>query len=93
MFPISGPPFNSVYLMNSIETYNNMARYNLIDTKYRQISFRSLSDGAPISPYQQSFGTPGQTKVSGDQQRETTHDICCLAAELTVCDDRKRKLL
>ena len=27
------------------------------------------------------LGTPGQTKVSGDRQRETTHEICCLAAE------------
>ena len=58
----------------TIEMYNNMARYNLIDTKYRQMAFRSPSDGAPISPYQQSFGTPGQTKVSGDRQRETTHE-------------------
>ena len=24
---------------------------------------------------------PGQTKVSGDHQRETTHEVCCLAAE------------
>ena len=51
-------------------TYNNIARYNLIDTKYRQMAFRSQSDGAPISPYQQSFGTPGQTKVSGDPARK-----------------------
>ena len=59
-----------------------MASYNLINTKYPQMAFWSLSDGAPISPYQQSFETPGQTKVSGDRQRETTHEICCLAAEL-----------
>ena len=65
-----------------IETYNNIAMYNLIDTKYRQMAFRSLSDGAPISPNQPSFGTPGQTKVSGNHQRETTCEICCLAAEL-----------
>ena len=58
-----------------IETHNNIARYNLIDTKHRQMAFQSLSDGAPISPYQQSFGTPGQTKVSGDHQRETTDEI------------------
>jgi hypothetical protein len=45
--------------------------------------FRSPSDGTPNSLYQQSFGTPGQTKVSGDQQRETTHEICCLPAELS----------
>ena len=61
--------------------YNNIARYNLINTKYRQMAFRSPSDGALISPYQISFGTPGQTKVSADHQRETTHEICCLAAE------------
>ena len=65
-----------------IERYNNIARYNLIDTKYRQMAFRSPSDGAPISSNQPSFGIPGQTKVSGDRQRETTHEICCLAAEL-----------
>ena len=63
-----------------IETYNNMARYNLIDTKYSQMAFQLPSDGAPISPYQRSFGTPGQTKVSVDCQRETPHEICCLAA-------------
>ena len=27
------------------------------------------------------LGTPGQTKVSGDRQRETIHEICCLAAK------------
>ena len=43
-----------------------MASYNLIDTKYRQMAFRSLSNDTPISPYEKSFGTPGQTKVSGD---------------------------
>ena len=47
------------------------------------MTFRSLSDGAPISPIQQSFETPSQTKVCGDCQRETSHDICCLAAELS----------
>ena len=46
------------------------------------MAFQSPSDGAPISPNQPSFGIPGQTKVSGDRQRETTHEICCLAAEL-----------
>ena len=25
----------------------------------------------------------GQTKVSGGRQMETTHEICCLAAELS----------
>ena len=27
------------------------------------------------------FWNPGQTKVSGDHQRKTIHDFCCLAAE------------
>ena len=27
------------------------------------------------------LGTPGQTKVNGDRQRETTHENCYLAAE------------
>ena len=35
------------------------------------MAFQSPSDGALISPYQWSFGTLGQTKVSGDHQRET----------------------
>ena len=30
------------------------------------------------------LGTPGQKKVSGDRQRETTHEICCLAAEYLI---------
>ena len=80
IFLISGPPFQLSYLMNSIDTYTNMARYNLIDTKYHQMVFRSPSDGTPIISNQPSFGNPGQTKVSGDRQRETTH-VCCLAAE------------
>ena len=66
----------------NIETYSNMARYDLIYTKYCQMAFQSPSDGAPISLYQQSFGTHSQTKVSGDRQRETTHEVCCLAAKL-----------
>ena len=51
--------------------------------------FQSLSEGAPISPNQPSFGIPGQTKVSGDRQRETTNEICCLAAECTVTFKKK----
>ena len=35
-------------------------------------------DGAVVAS---CLETPGQTKVSGDRQRETTHEICCLAAE------------
>ena len=42
-----------------------------------------------LSPNQQSFGTPGQTKVSGDRQREPTNEICCLAAECTVTFKKK----
>ena len=48
------------------------------------MAFRSPSDGAQISPNQQSFGIPGQTKVSGDHQRVTTHEICFLADEWNV---------
>ena len=50
--------------------------------------YKVKSDGFPLTvswcsdqSIQQSFGTPGQTKVSGDRQRETTHEICCLVAE------------
>ena len=35
------------------------------------------------------LGIPGQTKVSGDRQRETTNEICCLAAECTVTFKKK----
>ena len=61
-----------------------MARYDLINTKYCQMAFQSPSDGALISPIQQSFEIPGQTKVSGDRQRKTTHEPCCLAAEVSI---------
>ena len=64
-----------------IETRNNIARYSLINTKYRQMAFLSPSDGAPISPNQQFFGTPSQTTVIGNRQWETTHEICWLAAK------------
>jgi hypothetical protein len=37
------------------------------------------SDGIPITVRWRS--NQSQTKVSGDCQRETTHEICCLAAE------------
>ena len=30
------------------------------------------------------LGIPGQTKVSGDCQRETSHEICCLAAQYSL---------
>ena len=65
------------YCRGGIGLLNN----NWINAKYHQMAFQSLSDGALISPSQSSFGIPGQTKVSGDRQRETTHEICCLAAE------------
>ena len=64
---------------SSIRLLNNNCIYN---AKYCQMAFRSLSDGAPISPNQPSFGIHGQSKVSGDRQRETTHEICCVADEL-----------
>ena len=35
-------------------------------------------DGAVVA---RCLGTPGPTKVSGDRQREATHESCCLAAE------------
>ena len=49
-----------------------MARHNLIDTKYRQMTFQSLN-GAVVAS---CLGTPSQTKVSGDP-----HEICCLAED------------
>ena len=64
--------------------HNDIINNNWIDAKHHQMAFRSQSDGAPISPNQPSFGIPGQTKVSGDRQGETTHEICCLAAEFKV---------
>ena len=60
---------------------HSYCRYNLIDTMHPQMAFRSPSDGALISPIQQSFETPSQTKVSGDRQRETTHGVCCYTDE------------
>ena len=42
------------------------------------MAFQTPLDGAVVTCY---LGTSGQTKVSGDRQRETTHEICCLAAE------------
>ena len=63
---------------------NWLLNNNWINAKYHQMALRLPSDGALISPNQPSFGIPGQTKVSGDRQRETTHEICCLAAELHV---------
>ena len=62
---------------HGIDKINN--RYNLIDTKYRWMARCSDQlDGAVVA----CLGTPGQTKMSVDRQRATTHEICCLAAEL-----------
>ena len=36
-------------------------------------------DGTVVTRFLEAHG---QTKVSGGCQRETTHEICCLAAEL-----------
>ena len=59
-------------------------------SKVQSHRYKVPSDGAPISPYQRSFGSSGQTKVSGDRQRETTHEICCFAAECkTTAKTRK----
>ena len=59
-----------------IDKINNIARYNLIDTKYGQMALRLAKRRCSLA----LFGK--QTKLSGDHQRETTHEICCLAAEL-----------
>ena len=48
------------------------------------MAFQSPSNGSPISPNQPFFGIPGQTKVSGDRQKETTHEICCLEVDFKV---------
>ena len=48
-----------------------------------QNTFRRLSDPLDGPVVSNCLGTPGQTKVCGDCQRETSHDICCLAAELS----------
>ena len=68
--------------LTCIEIINNKARHNLIDAKCRWRS--DLLDGAG------SFREPlGQTKMmqirqreTQIHQRETTHKICCLAAQL-----------
>ena len=45
---------------------------------------QSLSDSTLISPIQRSFETPGQTKVSGNRQREATHEVCCYTSQLPL---------
>ena len=42
---------------------------------HRQMALRSVPTSHILEPL-------GQTEVSVDRQRETTHEICCLAAEL-----------
>ena len=46
-----------------------------------QNTVRWRSDKLDGTVVARCLGTPGQTKVSGDRQRETTHEICCLAAK------------
>ena len=60
--------------LEQIEIMNNKARRNLINAKC--IWRSDWLDGA------RSFREPlGQTKVMQIRQRETTHEICCLAAQ------------
>ena len=60
-----------------IEIINNKARHNLIDPNTIRWRCDRLDDTVVL----RCLGTPGQTKVNGDRQRETPHEICCLAAE------------
>ena len=77
-FSLSQKKMMKISLLNlAIDQINNIARHNLIDTKYRQMVFQSLG-GVVVAT---SLGTPGQTKVSGDHHRETTHEVCLSAAE------------
>ena len=66
----------STYLIY-VEIKNNKARHNLINVKYHQMAFQSV-DGAVVGSFLEPLG---QTKVMRSRQRETTHEICCLAAE------------
>ena len=63
--------------LKKIDKINNIARYNLIETKYHQMALQ-LARSSVVAQY---LGTPGQTKVIGDCQRETTHEISCLPAK------------
>ena len=56
-----------------------MARYNLIDTKWRSNHSQMALGSAPTSNLLESLV---QKKVSGDRQREMTNEICLTAAEL-----------
>jgi hypothetical protein len=58
-----------------------------------QNTIRWRSDRLDGAVVMQCLGTPGQTKVSGDCQRETTHEICCLAAEWLLFADKISFLL
>ena len=71
-------PNPSLQLLRCITTWLGTILLLQSTVKWRfdhhQMALRSVAN-------KKSFGTPGQTKVSGDQQRETTHEVCCLAAE------------
>ena len=67
---------NNIALYNPERMFSPLCTISLIQNTVRWRS--DWLDGAVV-PY--CLGTPGQTKVSGDRQRETTHEICCLAAK------------
>ena len=75
-------------LLHIIEIINNKARHNLIDAKCRWRS--DQLDGAVVV---RCLGTPGETKVSGDRQTETTHASYCLAAKCRYSFDFLMSLL
>ena len=69
-----------IWILCLIEIINNKARHKVINVKYRQMVFWSVG-GAVVG----SFWKPlGQTKVMHNHQRETTHEICCLAAKKSI---------
>ena len=49
-------------------------------SNHRQMALQSVPTSNLLEPLQ----GPGQTKASGDHQRETTHEISCLAAKCKV---------
>ena len=79
----------STIALYSIEIINNKVRHNLIDAKCRWHSDRLDS---AVSFWE----LLGQTKVMQIRQRETqnhhgviTHEVCCLAAQLSCIKIRK----
>ena len=75
---------NFVYIFSELRKKGYHKSFSVWSISSVQNTIRWRSDQLDGAVVLHFLGTPGQTKVNGDRQRETTHENCCLAAEFSL---------